>query len=364
MPLSNLQPEHYQSLLDIKVSAVKQLLAPFNAPSPEVYASPSTGYRARAEFRVWHSGDELDYVMFRPQDPRTPVAIREFPVAIASIQALMPVLMAALRANPTLRRKLFQVEFLSTLAGETLVTLIYHRKLDDLWQQAAQLLAATLGIALVGRSRKQKIILDRDYVTEKLPVHGQQFHYRQYEQAFSQPNAAVNIHMLEWACQRAQTLHGDLLELYCGNGNFTIPLAQHFGRVLATELSKVGTRAALQNLQLNAVDNVAVIRLSAEEVSQAIAGSRVFRRLAGLSPTLAEHELRSIFVDPPRAGLDPATLAMVSDFDNIMYVSCNPHTLTANLSVLCQSHTIEHFAVFDQFPYTDHTECGLLLRRH
>ena len=46
-----------------------------------------------------------------------------------------------------------------------------------------------------------------------------------------------------------------------------------------------------------------------------------------------------------------------------MYISCNPDTLQDNLGELCNSHDVKRFAVFDQFPYTDHIECGVLLER-
>ena len=42
-------------------------------------------------------------------------------------------------------------------------------------------------------------------------------------------------------------------------------------------------------------------------------------------------------------------------------MSCNPETLRSNLDILCQTHTVARFAVFDQFPYTGHLECGALL---
>jgi tRNA (uracil-5-)-methyltransferase len=317
----------------------------------------------RAEFRIWHAGDELDYVMFRRDDPATPVAIHDFPIACDRIRQLMPVLRDALKHNEALRRKLFQVEFLSTLAGETLVTLIYHRKLQAEWETAAALLAADLQVSLIGRSRRQKIVIGNTFVRESLTIEGREFCYHQYEQAFTQPNAGVNIDMLTWACERAATVSGDLLELYCGNGNFTLPLAGHFDHVIATELSKTSVRSARENLAANAVSNVQIIRLSAEEVTQAIRGDREFRRLADLPRPLSEYALRTIFVDPPRAGLDEHTVQMASGFDSIIYVSCNPQTLCDNLAVLCQSHRIEHFALFDQFPYTDHMECGVFLVR-
>jgi tRNA (uracil-5-)-methyltransferase len=356
-------PANYAQLLATKVEATQALLAPFDAPPPQVVPSPATGYRMRAEFRVWHQGDELDYVMFRPGEPGTPVPVREFPVACERIQALMPQLLAALKREPLLRRKLFQVEFLSTLDGDTLVTLVYHRPLQDDWEIAASDLATGLGIAVVGRSRKQKRVIGRDFVTERLQVHGREFQYRQYEQAFTQPNAHVNTAMIEWACEAAAGLHGDLLELYCGNGNFTLPLAQHFDQVVATELAKVSIRAAQWNLEANAIDNVQMIRLAAEEVTQAMNGERVFRRLAALPQALSDYALHTVFVDPPRAGLDAATEAMVARFPTIVYISCNPASLAANLQQLCRSHRPTRLALFDQFPYTHHIECGVVLQQ-
>jgi tRNA (uracil-5-)-methyltransferase len=363
MPNSAVQPQHYEQLLAAKVARVSDLLRPFAPPAPDVFSSPVTAFRMRAEFRMWHDGDQLDYVMYRKGDPQTPVPIREFVIACEPIQTLMAPLKDALHASDILRRKLFQLEFLSTLNGDTLVTLIYHRKLDEQWSEAATELAAQFNVVIVGRSRKQKVVLERDYVTETLHIGGRDYSYRQFEQAFTQPNALVNTRMIEWACARAAACQGDLLELYCGNGNFTLPLAQHFDHVIATELSKVSTRAAQHNLEINQIDNVHMIRLSAEEVSQAMAGERPFRRLAVLPKPLTDYQLDTVFVDPPRAGLDAATASMVAGFKTIIYISCNAETLAGNVAALQASHEITAFALFDQFPYTDHMECGVVLQQ-
>lgn len=363
MPLSNVNPGAYSALLTDKVEKVEALLSPYSPPPALVVESSPTAFRMRAEFRMWHEGDELNYVMFRKGDPKTPVPIESFPIACMTIQSLMPNLQSHLKNNTQLRQKLFQVEFLSTLAGDTLITLIYHRKLDEDWDKEALLLAAELNVQIIGRSRKQKRILDRDYVEESLPINTKNYYYRQYEQAFTQPNGRVNIQMIEWACECAAGLQGDLLELYCGNGNFTLPLAQHFNQVIATELSKTSIRAARENLKSNSVENVQMIRLSAQEVTEAMRGERTFRRLADLPQELANYQLKTVFVDPPRAGLDSETEKMVATFDSIIYISCNPETLAGNLEFLSESHKIEKFAMFDQFPYTDHMECGVLLTK-
>jgi tRNA (uracil-5-)-methyltransferase len=275
----------------------------------------------------------------------------------------MPPLLAQIKSGGALRRRLFQIEFLTTLGGDTLVTLVYHRRLDATWETAATELAHHLGIAIVGRSRGQKRVIGRDYVVEELPVDGISYRYRQYEQSFTQPNGELNIRMIEWACEMANGLGGDLLELYCGNGNFTLPLSRHFEQVIATEVSKASIKSARENIAGNGIDNVHLIRLAAEEVSQALSGDREFRRLRELPRPLADYKLNTLFVDPPRAGLDDQTARMAGRFPTIIYISCNPHTLAQNLQLLSRTHRVEQFALFDQFPYTDHMECGVLLKR-
>ena len=114
-------------------------------------------YRMRAEFRLWHDGDDLYYAMFDPRQPKTPQRVTEFPIASRTIQAAMPRLLRLLHAEPVLRRKLFQVEFLSGLSGQLLVSLIYHRALTAEWLEYAQGLAGELGVQIVGRSRKHVV---------------------------------------------------------------------------------------------------------------------------------------------------------------------------------------------------------------
>lgn len=355
------QPERYEELLDEKCEAIGRQFADLGAPPAERFRSPLDSYRVRAEFRMWHDGSDLDYVMFDSEDRRTPVAIEDFPPALAPIRRVMPELRRQLRDSSELRRKLFQVEFLAARSGEVMVTLIYHRPLEEPWEVEARTLGENLDIAIVGRSRGQKLVLGVDYIVERFEVGGREYRYRQYEQSFVQPNAPVNQQMLQWIWGQAGQSDGDLLELYCGNGNFTLPLASRFDSVVATELSKSGTRAARENLKLNGVENVHIIRLSAEEVSAALRGEREFRRLRELPKPLGDYELDSVFVDPPRAGLDEHTLACVSGFRRVFYISCNPETLLANLRVLAATHRVTALAFFDQFPYTPHLECGVVL---
>ncbi|MCK2094353.1 tRNA (uridine(54)-C5)-methyltransferase TrmA [Thauera aromatica] len=361
MPLPVIDPARYEEQLAAKLARYRADFAAFDLPEPAVFRSAPLHYRLRAEFRLWHHDGRIDYAMFDSAEPKQPILLDTFPAVAAPIATLMPQLRDAIQASEPLRRRIFQVEFLATLSGECLVSLVYHRPLDEAWEAAARTLAAALDIQLIGRSRKQKIVLERDWVQEVLEVDGARLRYQQVEGSFTQPNGGVNQHMLSWARAQAKGLGGDLLELYCGNGNFTVALAPCFGRVLATELSKTSVRAAHTNLADNNVANVTLVRMASEEISDALAGGREYRRMQGVDP--AGYRFSTLFVDPPRAGLDEGTIALAKGFDNLLYISCNPDTLRANVAALAATHRIAAAAAFDQFPYTHHLECGLLLQR-
>ena len=363
MLISTIQPDQYQRLFEEKVGSALTLLAPFAPPEPTLYASPPLGYRLRAEFRMWHEDDALDYVMFPPGKPKEPIVVSDFPIATSRITDCMPMLRQSLQRSAILRRRLFQVEFLSSCSGNLLVTLIYHRPLDAEWEVAATALAAQLNCDLIGRSRKQKVIIGKDWVDESLQIQGSTYDYRQPEQCFTQPNGSINQRMIEWLLTHTPPCQTDLLELYCGVGNFTLPLAQRFRRVLATELSKRATAAATHNAAANSIHNLELARLSAAEMSQAMAGDRLFRRLSALKEPLDSFAFKTLLVDPPRAGLDIDTLGLAKGFDRILYISCNPKTLSENLTALSETHSIETLAFFDQFPYTQHLESGVILKR-
>ena len=359
MPLSHYHPERYQALLDDKLATIVPRFKPLFPGEPDIFASPPSHYRMRAEFRIWHEGEHTDFLMYGPS--RTPHTLVDFPVASRHISERMPRLKALLEKNELLRRRLFQVGFLTTANDDTLISLIYHKKLDDQWHAAAVELQNALQVQIIGRSRKQKRVLERDYVTERVPVHGRKYCYRQTEGVFTQPNGAINRQMIEWLLDQIPKQQDDLLELYCGIGNFTLPLAQRFRKVLATEISKQAVACARHNALANGIDNLTLLRMSSEEFTQAMDGVRPFRRLKDIE--LDSFELNTALVDPPRAGLDPATLALVGRMERIVYISCNPDTLLQNLASLGQTHRVQQLAFFDQFPYTPHLECGVILQR-
>lgn len=365
MTPEHLPVEQYDAQLADKVARLQSMMAPFCAQIPEVFRSSPSHYRMRAEFRLWHDNNDLYHIIFDSETHQR-IRVDTFPAASTLINALMKAILDGVRDNPVLRHKLFQVDYLTTQSHQAIVSLLYHRKLDEEWIQHATVLRDRLrekgfNLHLIGRATKTKIALDQDYVDEQLCVAGQNMTYRQVENSFTQPNAAVNIQMLEWALNATTGSRGDLLELYCGNGNFSLALARNFNRVLATEIAKPSVAAAQYNIAANNIDNVQIIRMSAEEFTQAMNGERTFNRLKDID--LTQYQCETIFVDPPRSGLDSETEKMVQAYPRILYISCNPQTLCKNLETLSQTHNVEKLALFDQFPYTHHMECGVLLVR-
>ncbi len=367
MSHTQIDTSQYQTQLNEKAERLSALFDEFDTPTLDIYPSPAKHYRMRAEFRVWHEGEDLYYVMF-DQATKQKYRVDQFPQASRLINDLMPLLLEAMKFNPALRHKLFQVDFLSTLSGEILVSLLYHRQLDDAWEVEAKALKQRLNdegfnLNIIGRARKQKIVLDQEFVIEKLSAFDKTLTYKQVENSFTQPNGEVAQKMLEWAIDSTRDSQGDLLELYCGNGNFSLALADNFNRVLATELAKPSVDSAQYNIAANQIDNVQIIRMSAEDFTDAMEGKREFRRLKAANIDLQSYNCNTIFVDPPRSGMDEGTCRMVQGYERIMYISCNPETLKENLAILCETHNITRFALFDQFPYTHHMEAGVFLER-
>ena len=375
MDISQYNIAMYEQQLQDKLRRAQQLLVPYTEGiAAKVFRSPYQYFRQRVEFRIWHIGDECFYAM-TDSETKKPLLLESFPPASKAINQCMPALLNMINHIEILKHKLFAVEFLSNQQQpdqqqELLITLIYHKPLDEHWRVAAEQLqeqlSADINTYIIGRSRKQKEVLSQDYLTEAFNVGGRVFYSRHSEGAFTQPNAKINTDMLGWVYEMShpnrRVGRSDLLELYCGNGNFTLPLSVHYQKVLATEVSKSSIRDLNWAIEANHIDNLKAVRLSAAEAASALSGERKFRRLADID--LASYQFETIFVDPPRAGVDAQTIAFLSRFENIIYISCNPDSLAENLQALSATHAVTDAAWFDQFPFSNHLEAGVVLQRN
>ncbi len=350
----------YYSQLELKKGELSKLLSPFYSKGIDAYESKDAHFRGRAEYKIYHDAETCSYAM-RHLDKRRFVLLQECPMVCEAIESRMWRLLEYVNSDEELKRGLFGIEFLSSSTGETLITMLYRRRLEDEWRLRALELQKLLAAAVIGRSRRQKVVLSREYVTEELEIEGKKYFYRHYEQSFTQPNPGVNEKMIGWAMRSAKEYgEGDFCELYAGAGNFTIPLSTLFKKVIATEISKRSIHAALENCTLNGVENIEFVRMSSEEFTEALEGKRAFRRLQGVD--LGGYDLKTVLVDPPRAGLDEGTAKLVAGFNTVIYISCNPQSLVRDLEQLCKTHTVVDAALFDQFPYTPHMEAGVVLR--
>jgi tRNA (uracil-5-)-methyltransferase len=205
-------------------------------------------------------------------------------------------------------------------------------------------------------------VLDRDYVTESLTIGEQTYQFNQYENSFTQPNATVCEKMVTWAVNNTKGAEDkDLLELYCGNGNFSLPLAQNFRRALGTEISRTSVKSAQENIEQNHIENLSIARMSSEDLSKAWLHNEPSKRFNEFN--IGSYDFDTLLVDPPRAGLDPDTLELAKKFRRIVYVSCNPESMAQNIDGFKNDYKITAFSLFDQFPYTDHMEAGVVLER-
>ena len=353
----------YEEQLNKKVDIEKDRFQSLWSNDIAIIYSDDGSFRNRAEFRVWKTFNEddsfiLNYAMNDVDKNILP--IESCGIVSHSIFELMPKLLEELSKTKDLNLKLFSIEFLSSTTNDMLVTLIYHRRLEDSWKELASSLEKKFNIKVIGRSKKQKIITSDDFIEEELTINNDIYKFQYKEGGFTQPNQKVNEKMIEWVLFNIKS-GGDLCELYCGGGNFTIPLSKQFEKVLATEISKTSIRSARLNCELNNISNIEFIRMSSEEFVEARNKVREFTRLKDIN--LNDYKFSSIFLDPPRAGLDETTTKLSQDFDQIIYISCNPETLKRDLDILTQTHEIQNFALFDQFAYSNHIESGVILAK-
>ena len=327
--------------------------------SKNIYSSPYHSFRHRCEFGLTEFKNGFNYSMIKD---RKRIKIDEYPICSESIQKLMKNLLQELTKEDVLLNKLFQIEFQSSRLDEVMVSLIYHKKLDENWIKKIEALKEDLKCSVIGRSKNQKLIIGQDYVTEQYASLNKKFKLKLYEQCFSQTNPDICDQMINWIEDNGQK-DTDIIELHCGIGTFTIPLSRLFNNVIATENSRPSLIALEQNIKSNKSTNIKYARLSGKETLDAYEEKREFRRLVNNQINLKEYNIKTIFVDPPREGIDQKTLKKISQFEQIIYISCGFESLKRDLNLLKKTHKIKRAAMFDQFPYTNHIESGVILER-
>ena len=317
---------------------------------PEIYLSPATGYRARAEF-----GFSKNY--FTMVSHKHKIYMDQSSIPHPSIQQLMPNLLSKINKSEIIKKKLFQVNF-RTSGTKVLATLIYHKPLEEEWIQAAKAIQDSLpNISIIGRSKKQKVIIGEEDLELLCNYANSSFKILQNDSVFFQPNFYLYSLMISFITKQLEDPR-DLLELYCGCGGFTLPLASKFNKVFATENNRHSIRLLKESIKLNNLSNIQTARLSDDETASALANERPFRRLENID--MQSYEFSHILVDPPRAGLSTETIKLSKQFKNMIYISCNPETFLRDMVKV--NRKIESIGIFDQFANTQHLEVVALLK--
>ena len=317
---------------------------------PEIYLSPATGYRARAEFGF--SKNHFTMVSHKHK-----IYMDQSSIPHPSIQQLMPNLLSKINKSEIIKKKLFQVNF-RTSGTKVLATLIYHKPLEEDWIQAAKNIQdSLLNISIIGRSKKQKVIIGEEDLELLCNYANSSFKILQNDSVFFQPNFYLYSLMISFITKQLEDPR-DLLELYCGCGGFTLPLASKFNKVFATENNRHSIRLLKESIKLNNLSNIQTARLSDDETASALANERPFRRLENID--MQSYEFSHILVDPPRAGLSTETIKLSKHFKNMIYISCNPETFLRDMVKV--NRKIESIGIFDQFANTQHLEVVALLK--
>ena len=165
----------------------------------------------------------------------------------------------------------------------------------------------------------------------------------------------VNVPMLERTLEEMKksiTLDKKeiLADFYCGIGTFGIALSQFAEKVIGIESEPANISFLKSNLKLNKIENFKLYEGSCEK----------------LLPALLNSGITTLILDPPRKGLENMVCQniLLSSIKKILYLSCNPSTLSRDLKILSRSYTTKALHLFDFFPQTPHIETLAILERN
>ena len=139
-----------------------------------------------------------------------------------------------------------------------------------------------------------------------------------------------------------------MLDLFCGSGFFSIPLAKRSVEVLGVECNRIAVRQGRLNANLNHVENIQFVE---RDVDSALKDARI-------KPNV-------VLLNPPRTGCGKQTVERIARLKaaRIVYVSCNPSTFSGEAAVLVNhGYKLDRITMIDQFPNTYHIETVALFR--
>lgn len=170
--------------------------------------------------------------------------------------------------------------------------------------------------------------------------------------AFYQTNPIQTKVLYQKAIEFADLKQDDILcDLYCGIGTIGIFASKYVNKVYGIEIVEEAIESAKENARVNEVQNAEFMAGDVEKVFEKMLKEK------NVTPTV-------IIVDPPRKGLDDATIETIKKLkvSRLVYVSCNPATMARDLKLLEEEYEVKEIQPVDMFPFTSHVECVAVLQ--
>lgn len=336
--------------LALKQRTLAEQLERFSGLTPEVWAAPLVGpefgYRRRARLAVrWNVKTRRLDVGFRAAASQAIVAFDDCLVLVPELQSLARELPELLRgfARP---QALGHVELFHGTASALLLRHIEPLSDGDLARLLEFCSARDVQLWLQGDGEPTVHSGNSD-LGFRLDAWNLTLAYRPGD--FVQVNAPVNEAMVAQALDWLKPIADErVLDLFCGLGNFALPLARQVREVVGVEGVQAMVDRAAANARANGLENM---RFHQADLSKPLAGA----------PWAAE-DFTAVLLDPPRDGAFEAAREMRSlGAERVLYVSCNPATLARDAGELArQGYRLKRAGILDMFPQTAHVEAMAL----
>ncbi|MBV4501161.1 23S rRNA (uracil(1939)-C(5))-methyltransferase RlmD [Pseudomonas shirazensis] len=346
----NLQHLPHAEQLALKQRMLAEQLQRVAGIQPEQWAAPLSGpefgYRRRARIAVrWDVKNRQLEVGFRAEASQAIIAIDECPVLVQPLQTILRHLPTVLRSlnKP---QALGHVELFSGSAEAVLLRHVAPLPEDDLARLQAFCKEAGAQLWLQGEGEPAPVEAGQSLGFTLQPWQ-MQLAWRPGD--FVQVNAQVNAAMIEQALAwLAPQPDERVLDLFCGLGNFALPLARQAREVVAVEGVQAMVERAAANARDNNVHNAAFFQA---DLSQPLAGAE-----------WAAEGFSAVLLDPPRDGAYEVVQGIARlKAKRLVYVSCNPATLARDAQVLvAQGYRLTRAGILDMFPQTAHVEAMAL----
>lgn len=349
----NLQHVPVADQLALKQHTLAEQFARVADLQPEVWVEPlvgpAFGYRRRARLAVrWDIKRKHLDIGFRASASQEIVSISECPVLVQPLQSLLPALLAALR-DLSKPQVIGHVELFS---GTAEAVLIRHTAALSETDVARLRSFATINGAQLWWQGEGEPESDDPAATLGYRLDAWDLELAWRPGDFVQVNAPVNDAMVAQALEWLDVGQDEtVLDLFCGLGNFSLPLARSGAQVVGVEGVETMVTRAQENARRNALAHAHFYRA---DLSKPLADA-----------PWARNDFAAVLLDPPRDGaLEIVRQMSKLKARRVVYVSCNPATLARDARELAsQGYRLKRAGVLDMFPQTAHVEAMALFER-